>query len=255
MARLYLLQFDLESETHVLLDSAEWIVDGVPVHTELLYLRGGTVYSISYTDKLFACDIVDNKFVNMRSWTVTPGEAYHGICDGGAPDCVYVTNMRANTITQFNVRTGKKKVMTCGGGVRMKDVALIGDDLVAVLSSDRGPINTARNPDGSIHPINSPYDGHVLLYNRHTGQRKDVHRLKDTQIDGCTYANNKVWVTCTDTEGHGFLWSATVADDDAARFTEKQQIPCASFPHGIAIHGDMLAYTSYGDSSLIITRI
>lgn len=253
MARLYLIQIDYATQRMTVLDTKEFIVDGVPVHTELLCLQGTTLHTISYTDKLFSCDIVGGHFTNLRSKTVTAGEAYHGVCSAGYPNTVYVSNMRRNTITRYNTATGAKARMICDGGVRMKDAALVGEDHILVLSSDRGPITTIRRPDGTISPTNPPYDSHALLYNRHTGARVATHLFKNIQVDGCVFYKNRCWVTCTDKDGKGKLWSAAVTDDFG--FADERVIPCADFPHGIAIRNNILAYTSYGDSSLTLHRI
>jgi hypothetical protein len=253
MAKLYLLSINFVGKTMTILDSKEFVVDGVPAHTELLCLQGAMLHTISYTDKLFTCDIVDNKFTNFRAKTVTSGEAYHGVCSGGSPSTVYVTNMKSNTITHYNTATGSKRVMGCDGGVRMKDAALVGEDHILVLSSDRGPINTTLRPDGSITPTNPLYDSHALLYNRRTGARVATHLFKGIQVDGCVFYKNRCWVTCTDGEGRGFLWNALITDEYA--FADERVVECAGFPHGLAIRNNVLAYTSYADSSLTLHRI
>lgn len=253
MARLYLIRIDYDTERMTVVDTKEFVVGGIPVHTELLCLQGSTLHTISYTDKLFSCDIVGNRFRNLRATTVTAGDAYHGVCSAGSPNTVYVTNMRSNTITRYNTITRIKSTMVCEGGVRMKDAALVGENHILVLSSDRGPINTTRRPDGTISPTNPLYDSHALLYNRYTGARVATHLFKNIQVDGCVFYKNRCWVTCTDQDGKGTLWSAAVTDD--FRFVDERIIPCADFPHGLAIRNNILAYTSYGDSSLTLHHI
>jgi hypothetical protein len=253
MARLYLLRIDYAEKTMTVLDTKEFIVSGEPAHTELLCLQGSTLHTISYSDKLFSCDIVGGRFTNLRSTTVTAGEAYHGVCSAGFPNTVYVTNMRSNSITRYTTTTKAKSTMVCEGGVRMKDATLVGEDHILVLSSNRGPINTTRRPDGSISPTNPLYDSHALLYNRRTGARVATYLFKDIQVDGCVYYKNRCWVTCTDKDGKGSLWSAAITTDH--RFADERVIPCADFPHGLAIRNNILAYTSYGDCSLTLHRI
>jgi hypothetical protein len=104
MARLYLLEVDYDTKTYTILDSVDAVVNGKPVHTELLCLQKDILYTISYTDKLFSCRIVGNKFTDMKGVIVSSEEAYHGVCDGGADGMVYVTNMLQNTITLYNTR-------------------------------------------------------------------------------------------------------------------------------------------------------
>lgn len=253
MARLYLIGIDYAEKKMTVRESKEFIVGREPAHTELLCLQGNTLHTISYNDKLFSCDIVDGRFKNMRATTVTEDEAYHGVCSGGAPNTVYVTNMRKNTITRYNTVTKAKTTMVCEGGIRMKDAAVIGDNHILVVSSDRGPITTTMRPNGTITATNPLYDSHALLYNRRTGERLDTHLFAGTQVDGCFYYKNRCWVTCTDGEGKGSLWSAALTPE--FKFAEERVLPCAGFPHGIAIRNNILAYTSYADSSLTLHRI
>ena len=252
MARLYLLEVDYDKQTYMILDSADAVVNGKPVHTELLCLQKDILYITSYMDKLFSCRIVGNKFTDMKGVIVSSEEAYHGVCDGGADGVVYVTNMRQNTITLYNNRSRRMKKMVCEGGVRMKDAALLDKSHILVLSSDRGPINTTQHADGHISPINTPYDSHALIYNRHTGVLCDTHTFKDMQVDGCFFYKNKCWVTCTDEKGQGSLWRATITGN---KFSDGIHLPCEGFPHGIAIKDNILAYTSYTECSLVLHRI
>ena len=252
MARLYLLEVDYDTKTYTILDSVDAVVNGKPVHTELLCLQKDILYTISYTDKLFSCRIVGNKFTDMKGVIVSSEEAYHGVCDGGADGMVYVTNMLQNTITLYNTRSRRMKKMVCEGGVRMKDAALLDKSHILVLSSDRGPIITTQHTDGHISPVNTPYNSHALIYNRHTGVLCDTHVFKDMQVDGCFFYKNKCWVTCTDEKGQGSLWRATITGN---KFSYGIHLPCEGFPHGIAIKDNILAYTSYGECSLVFHRI
>jgi hypothetical protein len=252
MARLYLISFNITAGTHTILDTAECIVAGNPFHFELLHVNGAKVYAVSYRATLFSCEIIDNRFSNMREITIRPGDAYHGIC-GCDADSVYLTNMLANTMTKYNIRTGSKEHCICDSGVRMKDVAVIDDRCLLALSSDRGPISGIMGADGTVSPYNTPYDSHLLMYER-GGRGRLLRRLvlEKTQIDACVVVDRSCFVTCTDMYGVGFILHCIIDSDYT--FTEIRKIPCAGFPHGISIRNGLLAYTSYSESALYIIQ-
>ena len=253
MASLYLIEFDLSGNTHRIVNSVTAICDGQPQHFELIALRkhetSTTIHSISYKNTLFTCDLEGDTFRNLRTQVVRPGDLYHGVVVSG-PESVIVTNMRQPTITEFNTRTGAQTTMFCDGGQRLKDAAPIDTDHIIVVSSDFGPIDCTRRPDGSVTPHNRPYDSHVLVYDRRTAMRIARLVLPATQVDACIYQAPYCFVTCTDQTGTGTILRCKVEPDFS--LSEPVHIPCASFPHGLAIHGDLFAYTSYGESALYI---
>lgn len=259
MAQLYLIEFSLPDNSYTILDSQTVICDGQPQHFELVSLRKDpanpdkyTLYSISYKNTLFSCDISGSKFANFRTTVVDPSEKYHGVFAFG-DDKVYVTNMIRPSITEYNVKSGAKKSIVCSGGTRMKDVAILDDDHIIAISSDGGPINGHRKPDGSVEPVNVPYNSDVLIYNRHTAKLVARHTMPKTQIDGCIYVAPHCFVTCADIDGTGYIWRSKI--DAVHQFTEVKKIPCAGFPHGLALRGRIFAYTSYSDSALYIEDV
>jgi hypothetical protein len=256
MATLYLIQFDLSTNSHTLLDSQTVVCDGEPQHFELVSLRkisdtDFTLYSISYKNTLFSCNIVDNKFCNYQKVVVNPDERYHGVLAFGT-DTVYVTNMRRPSITEYNVKSGATKSIVCSGGTRMKDAAILDDDHIIVISSDNGPIIGTRTPSG-VSPLNPPFDSHIMIYNKHTTKLLARHRLPHVQIDGCIYHAPHCFVTCSRTDGTGYIWRATI--NSSYQFTLPKELPCAGFPHGLSLRGSTFAYTSYSESALYITDV
>lgn len=253
-AKLYLIQFDLSGSTFTILDSQTVFCKGEPQHFEIISIRPAvgtnppTLYSISYRNTLFSCQIKNNKFCNFQTQIVNNDDAYHGVVSA-SHDIVYVTNMIRPTIIEFNPKTGAKRSIICNGGTRMKDVAILDADHIIAISSDRGPISGKQNADGSVFPLNPPYDSHVLIYKKTGGAPLAKHILPGTQIDGCIYHAPYCYVTCTDVRGAGYIFRSKI---DGYNFTEITHIPCAGFPHGLAIYGDKFAYTSYAESALFI---
>lgn len=253
MARLYLLEFNVTNNSYTILDSVECIIDDQPQHFELLSYRNGTVYSISYKNTLFSCKLKENTFSEFQTVIVRSDENYHGVLAPPGTDTVLVTNMLRPTITEYNTKTGKSNTIVCSAGVRMKDVAILDAEHMIALSSDKGPISGQRLPNGSVSPINSPYNSHILVLKRHTGQLVSKYILEKTQIDGCTYDGDCCYVTCTAADGSGYILCCTFTED--YEFTDIKKIPCAGFPHGVAVRGDMIAYTSYSESALYIHKL
>jgi hypothetical protein len=258
MAQLYLLSIDDDLTNYRILDSQTVICNRVPQHFELISIRTDhvtgtiTLYSISYRNTLFSCNIVNNKFCNFQTTIIRPDEKYHGVLAFGA-DNVYLTNMTHPSITIYNVKSGITRTIVCSGGTRMKDVAILDADHMVAISSDSGPTNGTLNPDGTVSPYCTPYDSHALIYNRHTAQLMARYTFPNTQIDGCIYVAPFCFVTCNDADGNGYIWRSTI--DSSYQFTEVKTFPCAGFPHGLALRGDRFAYTSYSESALIIEDV
>lgn len=252
MARLYLIEIDISANKYTIKDEVECVVDGTPQHFELIYIANSKVYSISYKNTLFSCDIVADKFCNMTTTVINRDDAYHGVARA-SDTSVYVSNMLKPTITEYNLITGAKRNMACVGGTRLKDVAIIDTDHILVVSSERGPINGQQLPDGTVAPHNKPYASHALVYNRHTGNLIDKRALPATQVDACIVDAGSCYITCTDASGCGYILRYTISD--TYQLVNPHYIPSAGFPHGICIRDGLLAYTSYANSSLVISRM
>jgi hypothetical protein len=256
MATLYLIRFNHTDGTHEILDSTTAICKGIPQNFELLSVTKApthhTVYSISYSNTLFSCKIVNNKFIDLQTTVVNPADAYHGVLSLTDKE-VLVTNMRRPTITHINLVTHKKTDLPCAGGCRLKDVAALGPSHLLVVSSENGPITGTSTASGGVSPIAAPYDSHILIYERGTNRLVLRHTLPRSQVDCCIYRAPFCFVSHTDMHGKGSILRGRVTAD--FKITDITLIPCAGFPHGLAIHGELFAYTSYGESALYIQKI
>jgi hypothetical protein len=251
-AVLYLIKFDYEADTYEILDTAEGIVGSRHVNFELFCIQSNNIYAVSYTSELFSCEISGNKFHSMKLTPINSTDAYHGVTIAGT-DSLYLTNMFKNTIVNYNIKTGFKRTIPCINGVRMKDVAIIDTTYFLALSSDKGPITGVFDTTGKLIMRGNYYDSHALIVNRTTGNCLRFHTFNKQQIDGCSIYKNYAFITCTRSDGTGYLWRAKITND--YNFIEICEIPCAGFPHGISIRNDILAYTSYTDSALYIHKL
>jgi hypothetical protein len=255
MARLYLFYFDISSNTYTLLDSVECIVNGQPQNFELISYRDDVLYSISYKNTLFSCRIENNKFSEFQTIIIRPDDKYHGVLAPAGSDSVFVTNMTRPTVSEYNTKSKHTNTIVCSSGVRMKDIAILDSEHLLVLSSDSGPITGVRLSNGNVLPINGPYNSHLLVIKRKSGELVSKYTLENIQIDGCTYDEGRstCYVTCTATDGSGFIFCSQF--NTAYEFINMKKVPCAGFPHGVAVHGDLIAYTSYSESALYIMTL
>jgi hypothetical protein len=260
MACLYLLEYNIENNTHKIKHMIECKFDDGPFHFELITMGHDpissktTLYGVSYNNKIFSCNIVNYKFVNCELTQALLNESYHGIqlLEDGLS--VYATNMKKPSIAKFNIKTSKSESFLCAGGVRMKDVAIIDETHIIALSSDKGPVNGEQLENGTVHPRCKPYNSHVLIYNRLNFALLCKHTLEDTQIDSCVYHAPFCYVTCTDSNGNGFILRGLI-DNVTKQIVEIKHMPCKGFPHGIDIAHGCIAYTSYTESALYIYRL
>jgi hypothetical protein len=252
MATLYLVKVDISSNKFTVLDSQTCIVDGKPIHFDLLYVYKNKVFSVSYDNFFFMCDISNNTFQNFSITELNKEDAYHGLSAASTPDVLYFTNMKRPTIASYNLNTQEKATIRCHG-VRLKDVSIIDEDHFVVLSSDNGPVTGTQLEDGKVHPNSKPYNSHALIYNKNTGKLLDTYVLKATQIDSCVFHNGYCYITCTNANGVGYILRCRITP--GYKFAEPAMFPTEGFPHGIAIHNGLLAYTSYTDSSLTVLNL
>jgi hypothetical protein len=249
MATLYLVQFDLSANMHTILDTKLCISSsGRPQHFDLIDIHKNIIYGVTFDDTLFVCKINLNKFSDIKIYTIHPSHTYHGLCmHYSNKNIVYTTNTTTPTIIEYNTEINSKTTHTIPQAKRIKDVAIIDSTYLLVLSTEGGPRNTTESQSKQI---SKPYNSHVLVYDQTTSKTIKVHTLIDTHIDSCVYIYPYCYVTCTTQTGEGYILKSKL--DGQYNFTDITEIPCAKFPHGITYYKNLLAYTSYGESSVYI---
>jgi hypothetical protein len=63
---------------------------------------------------------------------------------------------------------------------------------------------------------------------------------------------NNTFIICAQDQDGGFLYTGQINNN---KIGEIKKIYVAGFPHGVAIHKNLLAYTSYDTSSVYITNL
>jgi hypothetical protein len=254
MTTLYLVQFDLSANTHTILDTKLCISpSGRPQHFELIDIHKNTVYGVTFDDTLFVCKIDSNKFQDITAYTINPSHTYHGLCMHDTnKNTVYISNTTTPTIIEYNTERNSKTIYTIPQAKRIKDVSIIDPTHLLILSSEGAPRNSTESSNQVSKPAKS-YNSHVLIYNRTTSNTLTVHTLKDTHIDSCIYNYPYCYVTYTKKTGEGYILKSKL--DAYYNLTDITEIPCANFPHGIALYKNLLAYTSYGESAIYIESL
>jgi len=252
MARLYLIEFDISNNTYDIKDTHQSIINGTPQHFDLIHVEGNTVYAVCYSNTLFSCRVISNKFCQTTSTVINQADAYHGVARA-SPTTLYLTNVKKNTIIEYNPLSKEKRTIVCIGGIRIKDVDVIDADHIIAISSDRGPITGRQLSGGKVVQVNAPYDSHLLIYNKHSDQLLDKFALHASHVDSCTVHDGYCYTTCTDMHGNGYILRCMISN--MYHITDPAYTTTADFPHGICIRKGLLAYTSYRDSTVVISRL
>lgn len=257
MAKLYLIHYDMSANSFTILDSKTCITNGKPQHFDLITVKDYNLYATILDSTVLTCKITDLKFGDIKSHIVDLSHNYHGLCYSDK-DTIYLTNLLGPILAEFNLETCEKKLFYCANGQRMKDVTLIDSNYLIAISCEGGPVFQtyySARPSNLKQPqrVARPYNSRALIYNRHSGELVGEHILINTHVDSCIYSAPFCYITCTRQDGSGFLLRCKV--DASYNFIEMTELACAKFPHGISVHGGLLAYSSYADSAVYIHKL
>ena len=245
--KLYYIQ--LEEQNYRILDELTLYVNGQMYQTEMMDIRGTTIYLISFSERLTIVDIVHDKLhvrqgISLNS-TNTP---YHGIQvhknllyltpsnNAVGDDSIIVWNTDTNAIVQ------RIQSPDVGSNVRIKDITFLSDERIVLL----GNYKTTTN---MLMPGHT-FTGFIGLYTRDFKQL-DIVTYTNIHFDSVTSKDGIFYATGDDTKD-GYIY---VGSTDNDKLTPIKKHKVQGFPHGIAIHGDKLAYTSYTTSGVYITDV
>lgn len=235
-AKIYLIQFDFSLKTWSLLDT----IDSSPHFTEIIKKKGDTFYVTSYSGGYLTFKVIANKLRNLSFHRVNSLCNFHGVyprqhdvflADSRHKDPPGIVTVHSEARTRAYLLPGLEKK-------RIKDLCQAANGLWIVLASDSGP---ALLPE--------KYDSHIALYSFSLPKGfklKDMISLSDTHLDSVVEQGNMCFVT---TQSH--ILKVRVTN----RLCLAERINAKLFPHGVAVKDQFLAYTSYKESSLIISSI
>ena len=248
-----LYYIELVADSHRILDEIVIYNGAKKQQTEMMDIRGSTLYLISYTDSLTLIDIVGDS-LKVRSQTVLnkTRSPYHGIQVHG--NKVYITPSNKakgdDRIIVWNTETDRidNRIQSpdLSANVRIKDITFLTEDRIVIL----GNYKTAT-------PMTTPghvFDGFIGLY---TGDFRELHTIQyaATQFDSVVSKDGTFYATGSDlTSGYIYVGSLDPTDQTDRRI-RINKYPVQDFPHGISICANKLAYTSYTTSAVYIVDV
>jgi hypothetical protein len=222
------------------------IHNGKIQQTEMIEIVGNNVYVISYDEWLFCLRLANNKLTLMKVVLLnTKGAKYHGIqyhkeqlwitpsnhADGD--DRIVLYKPTTNTIT-FQPSIGSQ--------YRIKDIAFFPDDSCILLTNIKHVLWMTEK--GSI------FDSEIKIYDKSWNQT-DVKKIENTHLDAVVTEGNCFYATASDLRG-GWIIAGKI---EKGKILNIQEIRVDDFPHGIALLGDKLAYTSYASESVNVIHV
>jgi hypothetical protein len=231
-----------------ILDTLIITLNGKPHQTEALQVLKNKIYLICYSEYLFIIDICEKLKITDIIKVNNNKTPYHGIKKMN--EFIYLTPSRKSEvcepIIQFNTINKTYFSLPIGDikkKYRIKDILFINEKLVVL------PIiyKTKTFISDSQHKSN----GMIGLFSFPDFKLLDTKEFQNIHFDLGTNFNNK-FIICTQDQDGGFLYTGEVNNNKIGGI---KKISVAGFPHGVAIHNNLLAYTSYETSSVYILSL
>ena len=241
-AKIYLV--DISQETPRVVDSLRLRYRGRfrrrYFHPDLIALDGASLYISAYKNRYAKVRIHEDR-LELESVRAVGGDKYHGCAVKG--DVLLLGGVSTSQIT----RVSKVDASVSSLEVEMKEPVRIkmisAEDEFYFLSLDRR-VGTTKKPGCSGDAWFSQY--------RLVGERLvevDSVFFEGCQIDGAVSSHGMHFVSLQDSvEGCGYVVTLKVGD----RLEVVKKTRCDDFPHGLDVHDQTLAYSSYSTSSVHI---
>lgn len=247
-AKLFLVS--ISDKKCTVLDSIVLKVNGRVYHPDSMSVCHNVVFVVHYDDTCCMLRVIDGKFVFMKTFVIKKNIPYHGIFS--TDSSVYFGGVRSGDNNTFVTIYEKNKFgvdwngdfeanpieMKLGFNRRVKSLARYNDDLVLVCD---GKTQSQR-----------VFDSYIMLYRLNPTEMTFLNEvvLENSQTDGLVMQGNNFFATIHSADDRcGYIVVGEILDD-TVRVLRK--VKCASFPHGIDICNDKLAYSSYTNSSIIL---
>jgi hypothetical protein len=239
--KLYLI--DIIGDSYIIRHTLEVTRDGKRIQTEAFVVVGDTVYMIDYTEYLYCIKIKNNilqQIYNIKlNNTKTP---YHGVFYHESH--LYLTpSSRVHTnnepVVKFDLNTHTiLSFKAFSSTFRYKSLAILPNNNILLLLNYKAyttyMTDKGHMTDSAIHLYSPSFE---LL---------DSKEIRDVHFDYITVANNYFYATGANKDG-GFIYWGNISD---RILSDVNLYPVEDFPHGITIHNDILAYTSYTTSTV-----
>jgi len=247
-AKLYLVE--IIDDIHSIKDTLLLKYGNKHYHPDEMAIKDNMLIMTSYEN--ISCvvnfDILNNKLSFVKIFQIHKYIQYHGCCIsrinnnliyyGGVRDKDYNTPM---TVYDFDTNTSIDIKTNYNG--RIKTISLCNDGNILLGLDELG-----KKDKNNVNLFNSL----IVIYSLEKNQLTllDSIEIEKSQIDGSVIYNNYFFVTLhCGIDKCGYIYIGKI-DKDKLIFVKK--VKCNNFPHGIDVHNNRLAYTSYTSSSVII---
>jgi len=243
-SKLYLVDFDLATNTHSIRDRITTTWRGQPCFTDLVAFDG--------VDNLVSSNCEKNSFSTYRVGDNLHHERDYplpsGFCHGVkffAPTVVCACcTTEGRHVCFVDLSTGKTLYRFSGDAWQPKDVCFFDDYIVLIYQNGRADIKRVPGYESKVELI------HLDL----VGQKHHVlHEvlIKNCNADQVTYTNGKLYISNqTSNKVHvlAIQNEKLVFEQELCGFNGRG----FDFPHGVSVRDGVIAVTNYGDSSVYV---
>lgn len=232
----------LEGNTYTIQHSLTLTFDGKPYQTESFIIIDNTIYMLSFSNIMTLIDILPNFTLKQKNHIQleTRYIPYHGIAK--KEHMVYLTPSKQSIGTEYiltydTVNGRLTKHATLGENIRVKALAFLQNNMLVVVVNYKESTTMATK--------GHKFNGSVRLYSNNFVMLDSID-IPLTHFDGVVSDANNFYATCADVQC-GYIYKGHVVEN---KITSLKAFQVNDFPHGIAIKGDTIAYTSYGTSGI-----
>lgn len=221
--------------------------NGKNIQTEMIVYEKGKLYMNTYTDIMLVLVIENNQLKIIKSIQFVPGVPCHGLEARGGFLYITPSTSKLNNkehIVKYDLEKESYTLIESPDlklNYRLKDITFLCDDLIIILINFKAATHMIRT--------NHCSDGMIGLFDKDF-RLLDSLQFPRAQMDSAISYNETTFYATIANDKGGFLVKGCVENNKLVKSVE--YIETVDFPHGIDIHGNKLAYTSYSDSTVCI---
>ena len=241
-AKLYLL--DTSGAPYQIIDQIQLGVRGRVrkrfFHPDLIALEGNSIFPTSYTKQYAKVTVANDRF-QQKEIQFIGSDRYHGCA--ASKEFIFLGGVESNQITRVEVKTGLTSTLDIAAKETRRIKTITQEHESFFLSLDHRE-DSSKIPGRSEHSSFTQY--------RQEGRRlveADSLLFEGCQIDGAVSHGGLHYLSLHDGRNKcGQI--VTVGTQGGLKVLKKTA--CASFPHGLDIYDQKLAYSAYSTSSVYV---
>lgn len=245
--KLYYIEIICNNKYNII-DTYILKLEGKPHQTEMMEYNNGIIYLIAFSEYMFRLCIKNNKITLLETIKLCKNKvSYHGIQYYN--NSIYITPSLYNEpedgkIIKYDIKTKKINSIAIKdlSNIRYKDITFLSDDYIVLICNYKKKT--------TMFDKNHFFDGFIGIFTKNF-KLIDKIDLPHMHFDSVTSKDGIFYATAAGLEGD-FIYIGNCVNN---KINIIKKLPVEAFPHGITIHNDKLAYTSYGTSSLYILDI